>query len=211
MKQTIVTPNTQEFTSFEALRNPNLPLKTKVTFNLNNGDAVTFELAHKNAYGATNIYVLEDCYGKDYMNSTMTNKGGWSMSDAREHDKRFFDEQFPDELKALIIERTIKQKLHGEILECKDKLWRPSYTEMFGKGYDPEHPALEVDVDDVHFDLYSTEKSRVKELDPHGTWFYWLRSATALNSTYFEDVSDYGSSNSNIAVGSYGVCFGFCI
>ena len=69
----------------------------------------------------------------------------------------------------------------------------------------------EVDIDDVHFDLYDTEKSRVKELDPHGTWWYWLRSATASNSSNFEYVGSSGTANYTSAYHAYGVCFGFCI
>jgi hypothetical protein len=69
-----------------------------------------------------------------------------------------------------------------------------------------------VDIDDVHFDLYNTEKSRVKECGDHGTWWYWLRSATASNATGFEYVSYNGSvPYSNVAGGAGGVCFGFCI
>ena len=67
-------------------------------------------------------------------------------------------------------------------------------------------------MNDVHFDLFDTEKSRVKELDPHGTWWYWLRSATASNTTNFEYVN-YGGGipYSYVANTAFGVCFGFCI
>ena len=41
---------------------------------------------------------------------------------------------------------------------------------------------------------------------------WWLRSATASNTSHFEYVFDSGSvPNSYDANGTYGVCFGFCI
>jgi hypothetical protein len=97
----------------------------------------------------------------------------------------------------------------GEIIEPTggpDPLWVPSLTEMDEEADTP------VDIDDVHFDLYNTEKSRVKECGDHGTWWYWLRSAMASSTTYFESVNLNGSvPYSNYADYTYGVCFGFCI
>ena len=209
MTQTITTPVTHKFNSFEVLRDSALPLGTKATITLTNGDVITFDLAHKNAYGATNIFVIADCYGEHCMNSRPTNKGGWNMSEMRQHLREDILPLLPTDLKRLIIPRTILQKFDGEIVEPKngpDLIWLPSITEV-----DAEHPSS-VDVDDVHFDFFDTEKSRVKELDPHGTWPWWLRSATASDTTYFEYVHfggivpySFDVNNSNV------VCFGFCI
>ena len=209
MTQTITTPITHKFNSFEALRDSALPLGTKATITLTNGDVITFDLAHKNAYGATNIFVIADCYGEHCMNSRPTNKGGWNKSEMRQHLREDILPLLPTDLKRLIIPRTILQKIDGEIVEPKngpDLIWLPSITEV-----DAEHPSS-VDVDDVHFDLFNTEKSRVKELDPHGTWWYWLRSATASNTAGFEIVNNNGNiPYSYNAINASGVCFGFCI
>ena len=215
MKNTIVTPITNTFNSFDALKDSALPLGTKVSFDLKNGNRVTFELAHKNAYGATNIYVIADCYGKHRMNDTPTNKGGWNACDMRRHLREGIVPLLPDDLLKLIIPRGIRQKLKGQIIEPtggSDAIWVPSYTEMVGLDIDGDNAQqCEVDIDDVHFDLYDTEKSRVKELDPHGTWWYWLRSATASNSSHLEGVYNGGGANNYLASFSNGVCFGFCI
>ena len=216
MTQTITTPITHKFNSFEALRDSALPLGTKATITLTNGDVISFDLAHKNAYGATNIFVIADCYGEHCMNSRLTNKGGWNMSEMRQHLREDILPLLPTDLKRLIIPRTILQKLDGEIVEPKngpDLIWLPSFTEMAGLDADGKNKRqCEVDVNDVHFDLYDTEKSRVKELDPHGTWWYWLRSATASNTTDFEHVFDIGNiPHSHNAGSAHGVCFGFCI
>ena len=209
MIQTITTPTTHIFNSFEVLRDSVLPLGTRATITFTNGDEVTFELAHKNAYGATNIFVIADCYGEHCMNHKPTHKGGYNESDMRQHVREDIVPLLPEELRKLIIPRTIRQKLGGSIVEPKngpDLIWLPSITEM-----DAGNPS-DVDVDDVHFDLYDTEKSRVKELDPHGTWWYWLRSATASITTSFEHVNYYGLiPNSHSAGNANGVCFGFCI
>ena len=208
MTQTITTPVTHKFNSFEVLRDSALPLGTKATITLANNDVITFDLVHKHAYGATNIFVVADCYGEHYMNRMLTNKGGYNESDMRRHLREDILPLIPDDLKKLIIPRTIIQNINGEIAKPKngpDLIWLPSITEV-----DAEHPSS-VDVDDVHFDFFDTEKSRVKELDPHGTWPWWLRSATASNPPYFENVSINGYADSNFAGNANGVCFGFCI
>ena len=209
MIQTITTPTTHIFNSFEVLRDSALPLGTRANITFTNGDEVTFELAHKNAYGATNIFVIADCYGEHCMNHKPTNKGGYNESDMRQHVREDIVPLLPEELRKLIIPRTIRQKLGDSIVEPKngsDLIWLPSITEM-----DADNPS-DVDVDDVHFDLDDAEKSRVKELDPHGTWPWWLRSATASNTTHFEFVYTNGVvPYSYYAYYAYGVCFGFCV
>lgn len=208
MTQTITTPVTHKFNSFEVLRDSALPLRTKVAITLTNNDVIAFDLVHKHAYGATNIFVIADCYGEHYMNRMLTNKGGYNESDMRRHLREDILPLIPDDLKKLIIPRTIIQNFNGEIAKPKngpDLIWLPSITEV-----DAEHPSS-VDVDDVHFDFFDTEKSRVKELDPHGTWWYWLRSATASNTTNFEYVYGNGNAYNISAGGTHGVCFGFCI
>ena len=209
MTQTITTPVTHKFNSFEVLRDSALPLRTKVAITLTNNDVIAFDLVHKHAYGATNIFVIADCYGEHYMNRMLTNKGGYNESDMRRHLREYILPLIPDDLKKLIIPRTIIQNINGEIAKPKngpDLIWLPSITEV-----DAEHPSS-VDVDDVHFDFFDTEKSRVKELDPHGTWPWWLRSATASFTTNFGYVSNNGVvPYSYSASNAGGVCFGFCI
>ena len=86
--------------------------------------------------------------------------------------------------------------------------WRSSYSSS--RQTDARIVPI-MDVDDVHFDFFDTEKSRVKELDPHGTWPWWLRSATASSTTGFEGVHNNGASYYYFANYTGGVCFGFCI
>ena len=85
--------------------------------------------------------------------------------------------QLGDELPEIIVLRVIRQNLNGEITETKDALWLPSFTEMFGEN-DRWAPA---DTGDIQFQIFTTERSRVKECGDRGTWWYWLRSPYGSN------------------------------
>ena len=103
MTQTITTPVTHKFNSFEVLRDSALPLGTKATITLANNDVIEFDLVHKHAYGATNIFVIADCYGEHYMNRMLTNKGGYNESDMRRHLREDILPLIPDDLKKQVI------------------------------------------------------------------------------------------------------------
>jgi hypothetical protein len=74
---------------------------------------------------------------------------------------------------------------------------------MFGDKYS-------TDVDDVHFPLFNTYKSRVKNRQGVYEW-YWLRSPYASYSTNFVNVYNGGGSYTSGASNSDGVSFGFLI
>ena len=40
--------------------------------------------------------------------------------------------RLPKELQAMIVPRTIRQMIDGKEVQTQDKLWLPSFTEMFG-------------------------------------------------------------------------------
>ena len=115
----------------------------------------------------------------------------------------------PDELREMIVPRCIVQTMDGERLESEDKLWLPSFTEMFGKeGVEDWAPA---DTNETQLELFSTERSRVKERPGNGTWWYWLRSPYGGNSTSFCNVNRSGNANYTDASRANGVAFGFCL
>ena len=92
---------------------------------------------------------------------------------------------------------------------AEDKLWLPSFTEMFGKeGAEDWAPA---DTDETQLELFSTERSRVKERPGSGTWWYWLRSPYGSDSTHFCYVNSNGYANCGHAGSAIGVAFGFCL
>ena len=60
---------------------------------------------------------------------------------------------------------------------------------------------------------YKRRGNRIKALgdegEAAGSW--WERSPFASNATYFCCVGSNGDANSNVASGSCGVAFGFCV
>lgn len=174
---------------------------------LKTGEDVTFEVADMREHPC---FVLKDCMKDEKpMNKQMTNAGGWGGSFMREWLNGTIFHMMPDALQEIIMPRTIRQTLGRKVAETEDKLWLPSYTEMFGKeGAEDWAPA---DTGDEQFQLYTSEKNRVKEQGKNGTWWYWLRSPCGSNSTYFCFVNSSGGASYNGASYSYGVAFGFCL
>ena len=80
---------------------------------------------------------------------------------------------------------------------------------MFGKeGAEDWAPA---DTDETQLELFSTERSRVKERPGSGTWWYWLRSPNGSDSTRFCFVISDGDAGYDGASDADGVAFGFCL
>lgn len=174
---------------------------------LKTGEDVTFEVADMREHPC---FVLKDCMKDEKpMNKQMTNAGGWGGSFMREWLNGTIFHMMPDALQEIIVPRTIRQTLGSKVAETEDKLWLPSYTEMFGKeGAEDWAPA---DTGDEQFQLYTSEKNRVKEQGKNGTWWYWLRSPSGSKSTGFCSVYSSGGASTASASSSIGVAFGFCL
>ncbi len=184
-----------------------LCLGDEIPVELKTGEKVVLQLADMTV-GDRPCFVLKDCLKEEQpMNKKLTNKGGWKDCWMREWLNGTMFQLLPEELQAIIVPRVIKQTIGGEVVETKDKLWLPSFTELFGENKDWA-PA---DTGDAQFQLYQTERSRVKECGDRGTWWYWLRSPCGSNSTGFCSVISGGGANYNYASYSYGVAFGFCL
>ena len=179
---------------------------------LKNGQEIKYEIAATDVYGATAAVVCYDCLPEEWrMNKDWTNEGGWNNAEMRRHLREDILPLLPDELRAVILPRTIKQIINGRIVEDEtpDEIWLPSITEMFG-GDCTNNPKTG-DIEDVHFPLYSNDRSRVKECESYGTWYYWLRSPNTGSSNNFYNVATTGSSINLDAYNAYGVAFGFLI
>lgn len=182
-----------------------LSIGDKIRTVLKDGQTVEFTVAAINPYDENEVaFVIEDCLAADsVMNAECHNKGGWFCSDLRVKLNTEILALLPDELVAVIKPRKIVQKHKGDTFTSVDKLWVPSQTEMFGGEN-------EVDQGDVHFPLFQTPKSRVKNRNGDYEW-YWTRTPRASSSTSFCNVYDGGLSTSNGANVSSGVAFGFLI
>lgn len=185
-----------------------LQLGDELPITLKTGEEVTLQLADM-TLGDRPCFVLKDCLRDEkQMNKRSTNEGGWEKCFLREYLNETIFHMLPDELQEIIVPRVIRQKLDGETIETEDKLWLPSFTEMFGANAD----WATADADDERqFQLYKTERSRVKECGDRGTWWYWLRSPRGSSSTDGCRVDSYGGADGTSASYSRGVAFGFCI
>lgn len=155
-------------------------------------------------------FVMDNCLNKPrQMNSTPTNKGGWAASDLRKIANSEIFDSLPDELQEVIVPTKIVQILDGERVECEDRLFCLSYTQIAGNTW-PE--MNEHEPEDSQLDIFNTERSRVKECGEYGTYPWWERSPSVNYSSYFVYCNSNGNANGNYgASGRYGVCLGFCI
>jgi hypothetical protein len=172
-------------------------------------EQLTAQVVHVTKEGRVMV-VVKDCMGQMHaMNDYATNEGGWKDSAMRKWLNEDVLPRLPKELQAMIVPHCIVQTVDGERLESEDKLWLPSFTEMFGKeGAEDWAPA---DTDETQLELFSTERSRVKERPGNGTWWYWLRSPHGSNSANFCSVGSNGIADYSYAGDASGVAFGFCL
>ncbi len=154
--------------------------------------------------------VLKDCMkDKHSMNKKATNEGSWRDSGMRLWLNETIFHMLPDELQEIIVPRRIVQTVGGEALESEDRLWLPSFTEMFGEEKAKDWASA--DTSETQMELFTTERSCVKEVPGKGTWWYWLRSPNGSYSTYFCIVGSGGNAYYGGASYAYGVAFGFCL
>lgn len=172
-----------------------------ISCTLKNGKDVNFIITAINPYQPNQVAFEFESLLPDtkVMNTRNTNRGGWAKSEMKEYMKEVFA-LLPDDLQKVIVPRKITQKLSDGSQNSSDDnyLWLRSITES-GRQY-------EADIGDVAFPFFTGEKSRVKELDGNETYYYWLRSPYAGNTTYFWFVYYNGSVSSNGASSSGGVC-----
>lgn len=137
-----------------------LQVGDELDITLKTGEELTVQAVGTTERGL--IFLLKDCMKDEHgMNKRMTSKGGWRDSEMRLWLNETIIRMLPDELREMIVPRRIVQTMDGERLESEDKLWLPSFTEMFGKeGAEDWEPA---DTDETQLELFSTERSRVKE------------------------------------------------
>ena len=151
------------------IRNGNngyLSVGDEITCKLKNGESVTLVVAALNPYKEnTVILISKDCVVRK------------SMNELRDYlDDELFN-LLPDDLQEIIIPRTVTNKVNRRNVSTTSKLWLPSKTEVFGDNW-------RTDVGDVHFPIFDSDRSRVKNFNKQYCW-WWLRS------TWYEDDSSH--------------------
>ena len=108
-----------------------LQVGDELDITLKTGEELTVQAVGTTERGL--IFLLKDCMKDEHgMNKRMTGKGGWRDSEMRLWLNETIIRMLPDELREMIVPRRIVQTMDGERLESEDKLWLPSFTEMFG-------------------------------------------------------------------------------
>ena len=173
-----------------------------ISCTLKNGKDVNFIITAINPYQPNQVAFEFESLLPDtkVMNSRNTNRGGWAKSEMKEYMKEVFA-LLPDDLQKVITPRVIKQKLSDgtENMSDDNYLWLRSLTES-GRQYD-------ADIGDVAFPYFTGWQSRVKSLGDE-TYYYWLRSPSIGNTTYFWFVhySGHVGNGYYAANGTFGVC-----
>lgn len=179
------------------------------------GDEVAFQL--KNGKDAAFVVadiadgVLTGCLFKGVRDMAMYDGRRWwntdyvnyPESDARERLNEELLPLLPDELAALLVERTITQTVDGEVYTCTDKLWPLSAVEVFGK--DAPDWMQRDDTPDKPLPFFAKSQSNRKAY----LWYAWLRSPYASYSDTFCRVDTSGAAYYAGASHSRGVAPGF--
>lgn len=179
----------------------------EVAFNLKNGKEAAFVVAD------ITDGVLTGCLFKGVRDMAMYDGRRWwntdyvnyPESDARERLNEEVLPLLPDELAALLVERTIAQTVDGVVYSCTDKLWPLSAVEVFGE-HAPDWMQRD-DTPDKPLPFFSEDQAHRKTY----LWYAWLRSPYASGSYYFCIVYTSGAATTYTASYSLGVAPGFCI
>ncbi len=152
-------------------------------------------------------FQMHDCYGTTYaMNSSNTNAGGWTDCAMRSTHLPAVLALMPSEVQAGIREvnkLTSAGSQSATINTTADKLFLLSEIEIFGSV------TYSKSGEGSQYAYYSAGNSKVKNRSG-SAGFWWERSPSGSNSTYFCRVISSGSANNSYASNSSGVAFGFC-
>lgn len=201
--ETLAIWNAENFTRPEKLAA--LRVGDEVAFQLKNGKDAAFVVADI-ADGVLTGYLFKGVRdmamydGRRWRNTDYVN---YPESDARERLNEELLSLLPDELAALLVERTITQTVDGETYTCTDKLWPLSAVEVFGENA-PDWMQRD-DTPDKPLPFFAKSRSNRKAY----LWYAWLRSPYASYSYIFCDVGASGAAGYGIASDSLGVAPGF--
>lgn len=152
-------------------------------------------------------FQLHDCYaGKNQMNSTNTNNGGWTSCAMRQTHLPAILSHMPTEVQNGIREinkLTSAGNQSATINTTADKLFLLSEIEIFGSV------SYSKSGEGTQYDYYKAGNSRVKKFNGSAS-YWWDRSPHGSNSTHFCVSDSYGYTYYYLAGTSTGVAFGFC-
>ena len=152
-------------------------------------------------------FQLHDCYGETKnMNSSNTNRGGWTSCAMRSTHLPAILALMPTEVQNGIREvnkMTSAGSKSATINTTADKLFLLSEIEIFGSV------SYSKSGEGTQYDYYKAGNSRVKKLNG-SAGYWWERSPYGSNSTLFCRVNSNGNALYDAASFAHGVAFGFC-
>lgn len=151
-------------------------------------------------------FQMHDCYGKQRMNNSNTNIGGWTSCAMRNTHLPAILSLMPTEVQNGIREvnkLTSAGSQSATINTTADKLFLLSEIEIFGSV------SYSKSGEGTQYDYYKAGNSRVKKFNGSAiSW--WERSPHGSTSTPFCCVYINGAATYGYASNAYGVAFGFC-
>lgn len=152
-------------------------------------------------------FQLHDCYGKQRMNNSNTNIGGWTSCAMRNTHLPAILSLMPTEVQNGIREvnkLTSAGSQSATINTTADKLFLLSEIEIFGSV------SYSKSGEGTQYDYYKAGNSRVKKFNGSAS-SWWERSPHGSTSTPFCCVYiNGGAASYGYASNAYGVAFGFC-
>ncbi|MBQ7670550.1 MAG: hypothetical protein IJS45_07510 [Clostridia bacterium] len=181
-----------------------------------------FKISDSNNFAQTVFLMKAAMNATHTMNSSQTNNGGWASCGMRTYLNSTVYNNLPRQWKALIKSVQVMSttgQTRDTVTTSDDKLFIPSYTEVFGGSTLPYKNEVDANAATAKFGIFPTQASRVRRKynvayddtsAAAGNW--WLRSPSPDSSANFCYVYTNGIINTtNSATYSYGVVFGFCL
>lgn len=155
-------------------------------------------------------FILKGLAWKSGMNSTNTNVNGWAECKAREDLNNIvlptIDSTIASRIKE--VKKTYYDSTTSSTLSVMDKLWIPSYREIFGNTSIGKFTCEDSGI--IYSDFFFNSNTRIKhDILRHSTASWWLR--TSYSSAHFNFCSNSGSIGSSNAGFSDGIVIGFCL
>lgn len=153
-------------------------------------------------------FQLVDCMNTTYpMNSSNTNVGGWKNSVMRTSTMATLLNQLSSDLKNVLkfVNKVSSAGNNSSGLETvSDKLFLLSEIEVFGST------TYSYAGEGRQYEYYSAGNSTIKKVNGSAD-YWWERSPRSGNTSHCCYVSSSGNADYNLAGGSRGVSFGFCV
>lgn len=156
------------------------------------------------------FFVTENClYVPHRMSPIASTAGGWECCEMRQYLNAEIFNQFPEDLKRVIVPtKIVQQDIDGGIWrETKDKLFLFSMGQVF--GFESNEQPIDPRTGEAQISCFKKRMGRIKFDGDDCAAIWWLRSANY--TSVFHCVDSSGSVNGGYANFTCGVALGFCI